>query len=101
MKLKAVFRFGLDVLLNKFVLTLLIFGTWVLVFDQHNLVDRWKARRHLNQLKQDTTWYHQKIRDDLESIRLLETSSENLERFAREQYLMKAPDEDVYIILKK
>jgi len=86
---------------NKFVLTSIIFFVWLFVFDQHNLVDRIKARKHLNDLKQDTTYYHEQIVKDKNSIELLETSKENLEKFARERYLMKAPDEDVYIIVKK
>ena len=86
---------------NKFVLTTLIFFVWLFVFDQHNLVDRIKARKHLNELKQDTTYYHEQITKDKKSLDLLETSKENLEKFARERYLMKAPDEDVYIIVKK
>ena len=86
---------------NKFVLTTVIFFVWLFVFDQHNLVDRIKAHKHLNQLKQDTTYYHEQIVKDKQSIELLETNKDNLEKFARERYLMKAPDEDVYIIVKK
>ena len=86
---------------NKFILTSIVFIVWLLIFDPSNLVDRWKARKHLKELKQDTTFYYNKINQDRESIRLLETSNENLEKFAREKYLMKAPDEDVYIIIKK
>ncbi|MEA1878124.1 MAG: septum formation initiator family protein [Bacteroidota bacterium] len=85
---------------NKFFLTLAIFIVWLIVFDQHNLIDRYKAHRHLNKLKKDTTYYINKIEQDRMSIRLLETDKENLEKFARERYLMKAPDEDVYIIVK-
>lgn len=86
---------------NKFILTLSIFFVWLLVFDQQNLVDRWTAKKHLSQLKQDTSYYYNKIIKDQESINLLETSKDNLEKFARERYLMKSPDEDVYIIVKK
>jgi len=85
---------------NKFFLTLAIFIAWLIVFDQHNLIDRYKSHRHLNKLKKDTSYYIDKIEQDRQSIRLLETDKENLEKFAREQYLMKAPDEDVYIIVK-
>ncbi|MCK5821181.1 MAG: septum formation initiator family protein [Bacteroidales bacterium] len=85
---------------NKFFLTLAIFIVWLIVFDQHNLIDRYKSRRHLNKLKEDTSYYINKIQQDRQSIELLETDKENLEKFAREQYLMKAPDEDVYIIVK-
>lgn len=101
MNYKSKFRKIGSGLVNKFVLTIAAFGIWLIIFDQHNLVDRWKARRHLENLKQDTTYYHQKIVIDRENIRLLETNKTNLEKFAREKYLMKAPDEDVYIIVKK
>ncbi len=85
---------------NKFFLTLAIFIAWLIVFDQHNLIDRYKSRRYLTKLKKDTTYYIDKIKQDRQSIKLLETDKENLEKFARERYLMKAPDEDVYIIVK-
>lgn len=85
---------------NKFFLSLAIFIVWLIVFDQHNLIDRYKSIRHLNQLKKDTSYYQQKIKQDRLSIDMLETDDKNLERFARERYLMKAPDEDVYIIVK-
>lgn len=101
MNLQSGFQKVWEILKNKFVLAILVFTVWLLVFDQSNLIDRWKARKHLSELKQDTTFYYNKIQKDLESIRLLETSPDNLEKFAREKYLMKAPDEDVYIILKK
>jgi cell division protein DivIC len=86
---------------NKYVLTSIIFFVWLFVFDQHNLVDRIKAHQHLNQIRQDTAYYSEKIKTDRENINLLETNKDNLEKFARERYLMKAPDEDVFIIVKK
>jgi cell division protein DivIC len=89
------------VLVNKYFLSLVGFSVWIIFFDQHNLVDRYKSKERLNQLKQDTVFYQEKIRSDREKIRLLKTSPQNLERFAREQYLMKAPDEEIFVILKK
>jgi cell division protein DivIC len=90
-----------SVVVNKYFLSIVGFSIWIIFFDQHNLVDRYKSRQHLDQLKKDTVFYHGKIRDDREKMRLLKTNPQNLERFAREQYLMKAPDEEVFVILKK
>ena len=90
-----------SILTNKYLLVFAVFAVWIIFFDQHNLVDRYKSKEHLNQLKQDTVFYQKKIRSDREKMRLLKTNPQNLERFAREQYLMKAPDEEVFIILKK
>ena len=86
---------------NKYFISLVVFAIWIVFFDQHNLVDRYKSRQHLNQLKNDTLFYQKKIHGDREAIMLLKTNPQNLEKFAREQYLMKAPDEDVFVILKK
>ena len=89
------------ILVNKYFISLVLFSIWVVFFDQHNLVDRFKSKEHLSQLKMDTVFYRDKIRNDREKIKLLKTNPQNLERFAREQYLMKAPDEEVFVILKK
>ena len=91
----------LAILVNKYFLSIVGFSIWIIFFDQHNLVDRYKSKQHLNQLKNDTAFYHEKIRIDREKMKLLKTNPQNLERFAREQYLMKAPDEEVFVILKK
>lgn len=90
-----------SLLVNKYFLSLVGFSIWIIFFDQHNMVDRYKSKQHLNQLKKDTVFYQEKIRSDREKIKLLKTNPQNLERFAREQYLMKAPDEEVFVILKK
>jgi len=82
-------------------LTFLIFAVWLIIFDQHNLIDRYKSHRNLNQLKKDSLYYHHKILTDRQSIKLLETDKKSLEKFARERYLMKAPDEDIFVIIKK
>ncbi len=86
---------------NKYFLGLVVFAVWIIFFDQNNLIDRNETRKRLNQLKQDTMFYRDKIREEKEKINQLQTSPANLEKFAREQYMMKAPDEDLFVILKK
>ena len=91
----------IGVLRNKYFITFVVFCVWLLVFDQNNLVDRLKTQKYLSKLVQDTTHYHEKIIEDREVIHQLQTHTENLEKFAREEYLMKADDEDIFIIKKK
>lgn len=91
----------LRVMKNKFFISFLIFAVWIIAFDQHNLIDRMKTKKHLKQLRQDTLYYRDRIQADQQLIQELKTSPANLEKFAREQYLMKAPDEDIFIILKE
>lgn len=89
------------ILRNKFVLSTLIFGVWILLFDQNNLLDRFSEVKNLNQLKQEKAYYSKKIEEDERRMKELETDRDNLEKFAREQYLMKREDEDIFVILEE
>jgi cell division protein DivIC len=86
------------VLRNKYVLTALVFLIWLLLFDQNNLSERRKSTREYNQLLEEKAYYQQKIEDDRKRIEELKTNNENLEKFAREQYLMKKDNEDIFVI---
>jgi cell division protein DivIC len=91
-KIPAAFR-------NKYVLTILIFVIWLLLLDSNNLMARFKEIRELNRLRNDKEYYQKKIEIDKKKLLELKTDNYNLEKFAREQYHMKKPDEDLYIIL--
>ncbi len=84
---------------NKYILTILIFFIWLLLLDSNNLIARYKEIRELHKLRNDREYYINKIEVDKRKLRELKTGDDNLEKFAREQYRMKKPDEDVYIIL--
>jgi cell division protein FtsB len=84
---------------NKFVITALAFFVWLLLFDQNNLAERRKSTSEYNQLLQEKGYYVQKIEEDRNRINELKTNTENLEKFAREQYLMKKDNEDIFIIV--
>ena len=84
---------------NKYVLTSLVFLIWLLLFDQNNLNERRKNTREYNQLLEEKDYYMKKIEEDRKRIQELKTNNENLEKFAREQYLMKKDNEDIFIIV--
>ncbi len=86
---------------NKYVLASLVFGVWLLFFDQNNLLNRYDDVRNLKKLEEEKVYYEQKIKDDQQRLRELKTDRENLEKFAREQYLMKKPNEDIFIVVEK
>jgi hypothetical protein len=43
-------------------------------------------------------FYEEKIKDDRSKLEELQSNPANLEKFAREQFLMKKENEDVFII---
>ncbi|MDD2196712.1 MAG: septum formation inhibitor [Bacteroidales bacterium] len=83
---------------NKYILTIAIFVLWMLLFDSSNWVDVYREHKRIKKLEQDREYYMEKIKNDRNRLEELQTNNENLEKFAREQYLMKKADEDIFIV---
>jgi cell division protein DivIC len=86
---------------NKYVLTIAVFTIWMLFFDQNNVVDRLKMRGEIRQLEQDRQYYIEEIQKDSTRLHELTTDKENLEKYAREQFLMKKKNEDVFVVVQE
>ncbi|HUX94333.1 MAG TPA: septum formation initiator family protein [Bacteroidales bacterium] len=84
---------------NKYFLTVLIFIIWLTLFDSNNLISRYKELRELYKLRNEREYFSKRIEEDRKKLHELKTDNDNLEKFAREQYRMKKPDEDLYIIM--
>ncbi|MBE9468722.1 MAG: septum formation initiator family protein [Bacteroidetes bacterium] len=84
---------------NKYFLTLIVFFIWLLIFDQNNLIDRANNIHKQSQLEKEKKNYLQKIEQDEKRMNELKTDKKNLEKFAREQYLMKKDNEDIFVIV--
>ena len=97
-RLNQIWKRVKPVALNKYVLVLVGFGVFITFFDQHNLINRWRTGQNIKQLKREITHYRDEIENNKRKMQELQSSDENLEKFAREQYLMKKKDEDIFII---
>lgn len=84
---------------NKYVLTIAIFLLWMLLFDSSNLIDVYNEYRKIKRFEKEKEYYLEKIANDRNRLNELQTNNENLEKFAREQYLMKKADEDIFVIM--
>ncbi len=91
----------IKILKKKYLLASVLFITWLFLFDGNNLIDRISALRTLHQLERDKKYYTEKIISDLKKLEELKTNNDNLEKFAREQYLMKKENEDIFVIIDK
>ena len=86
---------------NKYLLTILLFLIWIILLDSNNLISRFKDLRELGRLKTDREYYQNKIEEESRKLRELKTDNHNLEKFAREQFLMKKADEDIFVIVEQ
>jgi cell division protein FtsB len=96
----AIFRRIWPYLKNKYVVTISVFTIWMLFIDQNNVVDQVKMSREIKQMEADREYYLEQIQTDSARLHELTTDRDNLEKYAREQYLMKKKDEDVFLVVR-
>ncbi|HBH05430.1 MAG TPA: septum formation initiator [Flavobacteriales bacterium] len=84
---------------NRYALSVLIFTIWMLFFDQNDLFSLYKMRRELNQIEHDKAFYQDQIEKSQKDLSNLLNDPKKLEKFAREKYLMKKEDEEIFVIV--
>lgn len=85
-------------LLNKYALLLVVFIVFITFFDHNNLISRWKTRSRIKGMEKEIKYYKNEIGNNKKKMSEMRTSSETLEKYAREQYFLKKDSEDIYII---
>jgi cell division protein FtsB len=85
------------VLINKYAITLMVFALLFVFFGDHSLVQYLKRAKKMRALEEQLVQTQQEIEQAESVIRVLD-NVDSLERFAREQYRMHAPNEDVYVV---
>jgi len=86
------------ILLNKYLIVFVVFAVLVTFFDNHNLIHRWKTHQKIVQMEKEYKFYQDEIKTTKQKKNELQSSKENLEKFAREHYYMKRQNEDIFII---
>jgi cell division protein DivIC len=86
-------------LLNKYVLALLAFSVWMLFFDDRDFVTTHiRHPQELRHLQQSKAYYEQEIISTRKELNQLRSNAATIEKYAREKYLMKRDNEDLFII---
>lgn len=92
---------AVDLLKNKFFLVTVVFIVWMLFFDKNDLYSQYKQRQQLNKLEQERDFYTKETAQVSKELDELTSNPAKLEKFAREKYLMKKANEDVFVIVKE
>lgn len=85
----------------KYLVAIILFLAWIIFFDENSIVTHQKNKRQLQELLQQKEYYKGRIKSDRQKLEDLKSGKENLEKFAREQYYMSKPDEDVFIVVEE
>jgi cell division protein FtsB len=83
---------------NKYLIATILFVVWMLFFDHNNIFLHLQYRKELNELKADKKYYQEQIDLTRKEVDLIKSNPQAMEKVAREQYLMKKDDEDVFVV---
>ena len=73
----------------------------MLFIDSNDFITQFKLRSKLRSLEDDKAYYQEKIEEVKKERKELLSDKKNLEKFAREKYLMRKKTEDVYVVTKE
>ena len=74
---------------------------WMIFFDPNDFISQYRMRGKLKELESEKAYYQEKIGEVEKEREAILNDNRKLEQFARENYLMKKPTEDVYVIVEK
>lgn len=83
---------------NKYFLSLTGFIVWMLFFDPRDIFTQVERTRELKDLQSSKRHYEEQIAAEQFELQQLKNDPGTVEKYAREKYLMKKEDEDIFII---
>jgi cell division protein DivIC len=86
---------------NKYTLIIIFMLIWMTFFDRNDFISQYSYRQELQKLENDKEYYQSEIEKNKKEAHELMSDPDNLEKFAREKYLMKKEDEDIFLIEKE
>lgn len=89
----------LKIIKNKYLLVIIALGFWLLYFDKNDVFTQFDLIQKCNKLNAEKDYYKAEIQNNKNEIYELQNNTESLETFAREKYLMKKDNEEVFVFV--
>jgi len=70
-------------------------------FDKNDVLTQLNRRKELKDLQQSKEYYTTQIQLESKELDALKSNPAVLEKYAREKYLMKRDNEDLFVIIEK
>jgi len=91
----------ISILKNKYFITLIGLAVWITFFDKNDIGTQLELKSEVKALEEEKNYYQKEINEITTELRELNTNPKTLEKFAREKYLMKRDNEDIFVIVEK
>ena len=86
---------------NKYIISFILFTFWIVFIDDYNIIKQYQLHEEIKDLEKQKAYYLYEIEKDSTEFYHLNNTKEEQERFAREKFLMKKENEDIFIIRRK
>jgi len=100
-KLEIEMKNIISIIKNKYLLTFIGLSIWVIFFDKNDLKTELELRREVMLLEEERNYFAREIHSITSDIKELYTNPKTLEKFAREKYLMKRDNEEIFVIVEE
>ena len=82
---------------RKYLITVVAFAVIIGFLDENSLFRRLAYEREISQLKEEIETYRADYEENTKRLNELNSNPDAIEQVAREKYLMKKPNEDIYV----
>jgi cell division protein DivIC len=86
---------------NKYLLSFAAFCVVLLFLDRNDLFTQVDRRAELRELQQSKRYYTTQIASERKELEALKTNPATVEKYAREKYLMKRDNEEIFLVSEK
>lgn len=87
-------------LTNKYFLSLGFFIVWMLFFDKNDVFQTIQRKKELREIEESKAYFAREISENRKFAVDLKSNPAALEKYAREKYLMKRENEDLFLVEK-
>lgn len=82
---------------QKYLIVTLVFAVYIGFIDDNSLINRFSNKREISRLRAEIEKYQKEYDESTERLKELQSNPEVIEKIARENYLMKKPNEDIFV----
>jgi cell division protein FtsB len=88
----------LKIFKNKYITSVVVFVIWISFFDRNDLFTQWERKQELKKLENSKDFYEKEIANTKKDLLELNNNPAILEKFAREKFYLKRPNEEIFIV---
>lgn len=82
---------------RKYFITIVAFTVIIVFLDENSMIHRLEYKHEIMQLKEEIEKYRTDYEENTQRLNEITTNPDAIEQIAREKYLMKKPNEDIFV----